>query len=239
MPRVALDWHSVTRIVLIDVDLRKFTQIIKANSRSRIDQSAGRRDHKHTGRSTRGPRKCICVGNFSTKIEAAQKGEHVRDWRATFRAQLSGEWKLRLVAQNHLGSFSPGISGREKENPMADVVLHYCTFRLTFGADLKHFNRSSMLALDRRLDGRNKDVIPPKRIDAETIVSSHIGRVKRGWNTVRKQFATVIINPITVNAAVYEARSAARRPRIFPTTTSGASVISQKDKRRQKLRFFG
>src|SRR6266516_3742003 len=131
MPRVALDWHSVTRIVLIDVDLRKFTQIIKANSRSRIDQSAGRRD------------------------------------------------------------------------------------------------------------GRNKDVIPPKRIDAETIVSSHIRRVKRGWNTVRKQFATVIINPITVNAAVYEARSAARRPRIFPTTTSGASVIRQKDKRRQKLRFFG
>src|SRR6266550_5132495 len=124
MPRVALDWHSVTRIVLIDVDLRKFTQIIKANSRSRIDQSAGRRDHKHTGRSTRGPRKCICVGNFSAKIEAAQKGEHVRDWRATFRSQLSGEWKLRLVAQNHLGSFTPGISGREKENPMADALLH-------------------------------------------------------------------------------------------------------------------
>src|SRR5712672_1864909 len=30
MPRVALDWYSVTRNVLIDVDLRKFTQIIKA-----------------------------------------------------------------------------------------------------------------------------------------------------------------------------------------------------------------
>ena len=38
MPRVALDWHSVTRIVLMDVDLRKFTQIIETNSRSRIDQ---------------------------------------------------------------------------------------------------------------------------------------------------------------------------------------------------------
>jgi hypothetical protein len=48
MPRVALDWHSVTRIVLIDVDLRKFTQIIEMNSRSRIDQPACRRDHKHT-----------------------------------------------------------------------------------------------------------------------------------------------------------------------------------------------
>src|SRR6059058_3221995 len=92
--------------------------------------------------------------------------------------------------------------------------------------------RSSMLALDGRLDGRNKDAIRPKRIDAETIVNSHIGRVNRGWNTVRKQFATVIINPITVNAATYEARSAAPRPWIFSTTTSGARVISQKNKRR-------
>ena len=48
MTRVALDWHSVTRIVLIDVDLRKFTQIIEMNSRSRIYQPACRRDHKHT-----------------------------------------------------------------------------------------------------------------------------------------------------------------------------------------------
>jgi len=31
---------------------------------------------------------------------------------------------LRLVAQNHSGSFTPGISGREKENPMADTLLH-------------------------------------------------------------------------------------------------------------------
>lgn len=34
MLRVALDWHSVTRIVLMDVDLRKLTQIIETNSRS-------------------------------------------------------------------------------------------------------------------------------------------------------------------------------------------------------------
>src|SRR5512132_1509339 len=48
MPRVALDWHSVTRIVLMDVDLRKFTQVIEMNSRSRIDKTACRRDYKHT-----------------------------------------------------------------------------------------------------------------------------------------------------------------------------------------------
>jgi hypothetical protein len=47
-PRVTLDRHSVTRIVLMNVDLRKFTQIIEMNSRSRIDQAACRRDHKHT-----------------------------------------------------------------------------------------------------------------------------------------------------------------------------------------------
>jgi hypothetical protein len=61
---------------------------------------------------------------------------------------------------------------------VVDVVLHYCTFRLTFWADLKHFNRSSMLALDRPLDGRNKDTILPKRIDVEIIVRSHIGSVE-------------------------------------------------------------
>jgi hypothetical protein len=124
MPRIALDWHSVTRIILVDVDLCKFTQIIKANSRSRIDKTAGRRDHKHTGRSGRRPRKCIRVGNLSAKIEAAQKGEHVRDWRAIFPAQLSGERKLRLVAQNHSGSFTASVSGREKENPVSGRLSH-------------------------------------------------------------------------------------------------------------------
>src|SRR5205823_9840 len=103
---------------------RKFTQILHANSHSPIDPFAGPPYHKPPRSSPRRPRKCICVGNLSAKIEAAQKGEHVRDWRATFRSQLSGEWKLRLVAQNHLGSFTPGISGREKENPMADALLH-------------------------------------------------------------------------------------------------------------------
>jgi hypothetical protein len=35
-----------------------------------------------------------------------------------------------------------------------------------------------MLALDRPLDGRNKDTILPKRIDVEIIVRSHIGSVE-------------------------------------------------------------
>ena len=37
------------------------------------------------------------------------------DWRAAFPAQLSGERKLRLVTQDHSGSFTPGVSGREKK----------------------------------------------------------------------------------------------------------------------------
>src|SRR5262249_44268059 len=48
IPRVALDWDSVTRIVLVDVDLGKFTQSIEMNSCSRINQAACRRDYKHT-----------------------------------------------------------------------------------------------------------------------------------------------------------------------------------------------
>src|SRR4029079_11556368 len=52
------------------------------------------------------------------------KREHVGDWGTTFGPQLSGERKLRLIAQNHSGSFSPGISGREEENPMAAARFH-------------------------------------------------------------------------------------------------------------------
>jgi hypothetical protein len=128
MARVALDWHSVTRIVLMDVDLRKFTQIIKMNSRPRIDQPARRRNHKHAWCSTRRPRKCIRVCNLSAKIEPAQKGENIRDGRPTFPAQLSGKGELRLIAQNHSGSFTAGISRREKENPMTNLVLHLAIF---------------------------------------------------------------------------------------------------------------
>jgi hypothetical protein len=114
----------------VDVNLRKFTQIIETNSRSRINQAACRRDDKHTRRSARRPRECVRVGNLSAKIEPAQKGEHVRDWRAIFSAQLSGEWKLRLVAQNHSSSFASGVSGREKEDPMGDALFHSGDFQL-------------------------------------------------------------------------------------------------------------
>jgi len=49
MTRVALEWHSVTRIVLIDVDLRKFTQMIETNSRSGIDLAPRARRHHAAG----------------------------------------------------------------------------------------------------------------------------------------------------------------------------------------------
>src|SRR5262249_4158918 len=74
------------------------------------------------------PRKRICIGKLSTKIEAAQKGEHLPDWRAAFAAQFSSKRKLRLIAQNHPSSFASGVSGRDKENPMAHALFHPSDF---------------------------------------------------------------------------------------------------------------
>jgi hypothetical protein len=36
---------------------------------------------------------------------------------------------LRLIAQNHSGSFTSGVSRREKENPVADALLHLRDFQ--------------------------------------------------------------------------------------------------------------
>jgi hypothetical protein len=36
---------------------------------------------------------------------------------------------LRLIAQYHSGSFTSGVSGRKKENPMADALLHLDDFQ--------------------------------------------------------------------------------------------------------------
>ena len=81
----------------MDIDLCKFTQIIKANSRSRINQPARRRDHKHTRHPARRTRKRICVRNFSPKIKTAQKRKYVGEWGATFPAQLSGGEQQRVA----------------------------------------------------------------------------------------------------------------------------------------------
>src|SRR5213595_984017 len=69
-------------------------------------------------------RKCICVGNFSTKIEAAQKSKHLRDCRALFVAQSSREFELRSLAQNHARSLTAGVRRGKEENAAADLVLH-------------------------------------------------------------------------------------------------------------------
>jgi hypothetical protein len=112
----------------MDVDFRKFAQIIEMDSRPRIDQAARGRNHKDTWHSAGRARKGVCVRNLSAKIEAAEKSEYVRDWRAIFAAQLSGKRKLRLIAQNHPGSFPSSVSGREKENPVADAIFHFAIF---------------------------------------------------------------------------------------------------------------
>src|SRR5439155_8616746 len=102
---------SITRIVLVNVDRGELTQVVEMNSLFCIDKPARRRNDKDTGSSPRRPRKCCCVRNFSTKVEAAQKREHFRDWRALFPAQFPREFEFRPIAQNHSRSFTSGVSG--------------------------------------------------------------------------------------------------------------------------------
>ena len=81
------------------------------NSLFCIDKPARRRNDKDTRSSARRPRKCGRIGNLSTKVEAAQKREYFRDWRALFPAQFPREFELRLIAQNHSRSLTSGVSG--------------------------------------------------------------------------------------------------------------------------------
>ena len=80
-------------------------------------------------------------------------------------------------------------------------------------------------------------MITQSKIVTDMIVSSRIGSVKRGWNTVRKQFTNMISNPVSVNAAAYDAAAACFR--IFATRINTATLTSQKNRRIRKLKFFG
>src|SRR5207302_6799909 len=98
------------------------------NSRSCIDKTARGRNDKDTRSSTRRPRKCGCVRNFPAEVEAAQKREHLGDWRAIFAAQFSSEFELRTIAQNHSRSLTSGVSGREKKDATPSLILHSIQF---------------------------------------------------------------------------------------------------------------
>src|SRR5436190_23172278 len=100
------------------------------NSLFCIDKPARGRNDKDTGSSARRPRKCCCVRNFSTKVEAAQKREHFRDWRGLFSAQFPREFELRSIAQNHSRSLTSGVSGGEKEDAPGGLVFHRLQFSM-------------------------------------------------------------------------------------------------------------
>jgi hypothetical protein len=110
-PCVALERCSITRIIFVNVDHSEFPQVIEANSLARIDQAAGWRDDKHPRGSSDRARKCICVGNFPAKIEAAQKSKHLSDCRASFAAQSFREIELRSLAQNHARPLTGSVRG--------------------------------------------------------------------------------------------------------------------------------
>src|SRR5439155_7522292 len=133
--RVPLKRCSITRIVLMNVDRGEFTQVIEINSCCCIDKSARRPNDKHTWGSPRRARKCSCVSNFTAKVKAAQKSEHLGDRRALFVAQFSREFEFRPIAQNHPCSFTTRVSRREKKN--CDPILHFITIsRFTSWGDL-------------------------------------------------------------------------------------------------------
>jgi hypothetical protein len=85
--------------------------------------------------------------------------------------------------------------------------------------------------VNRRAEENKYSMVLPNKTVAETIVSSHIGRVKRGWNTVRRQFASIMNNPTSVNAAAYEETEATSSLRIFARTTSNARFTHQQNKK--------
>src|SRR5207249_11813276 len=95
------------------------------NSRSCINKAACRRNDEDTRHSARRACKCRRIGDLSAKIEAAEKGEHVGDWRARFASQFSRQFELRPIAQNHPRSFTASVSRRKKENPMIEIVVHF------------------------------------------------------------------------------------------------------------------
>ena len=108
----------------MNVDQSEFTQVVETNSRVRFDQATRWRDNKYARGSSDRTRKCICVGNFPAKIEAAQKSKHLRDCRALFVAQSFREVELRALAQNHARSLTAGVRRGKEENAAADLVLH-------------------------------------------------------------------------------------------------------------------
>src|SRR4029077_4115632 len=66
---------------------------------------------------------------------------------------------------------------------------------------------------------------------AESIVSSHMGRVKRGRNTVSTHVASISSIATTVNATAYEITAATFSLRLCASTASKARFAAQKHRK--------
>src|SRR5262249_62914 len=104
-----LERFPVARILLVDVDLAELAQVSQRDLSPYGDQSACRCDDERSEFAISIAGKHICVGNFTTKIETAQKCEYFGDGRSTAAPQFLCDIELGALAQDHLGAPAAGV----------------------------------------------------------------------------------------------------------------------------------
>src|SRR5436190_19230955 len=123
-----LERLAVTGIVPGDIHRAEVAKIFDSNGRGRWDEATIRRDNEHAGHPECRPREDVCVGEFSTKIEAAQKSKHFAEGRTVLAPQSPREFKLRPIAHDHAGALTTCVSGRQEKNaalPRVKLSCHY------------------------------------------------------------------------------------------------------------------
>ena len=84
LPHVALERFAITRIIPMNIDFGKRTQFRKTDRHFRGKQSAIRRDHQDAGTAGAVEQR-LRIGEFSAKIETAQKSKDLAECRAVRR----------------------------------------------------------------------------------------------------------------------------------------------------------
>jgi hypothetical protein len=76
---IARERLAITWIILMDIDLSEFAQIVRADFCPGVDQATrGSDDHYSTQACSR-PRERICISELSAKVESAKKLEDFSD----------------------------------------------------------------------------------------------------------------------------------------------------------------
>src|SRR5207247_2525158 len=87
-------------------------------------------DNKHARHPERWPRENIRVGEFPTKIKAAQKSKHFAEGRSVLAPQSQREFKLRPLVHDHAGALTTCVSGRQEKNAAHPRMKRSCDYRL-------------------------------------------------------------------------------------------------------------